>query len=75
MGSRKEVIVEELVLGPESEGDIVAMGLKDVVSLEEELNFKTFVQNSIIDVFYDDFDVSSASLFETDDLFFQKLMQ
>ena len=32
-----------------------------------------FVLNSILDVFYDDIDISVANLFDTDDLFFSKV--
>ena len=70
-----EVIVEELLIDPESKEYITAPELKDVVDQEKELDFETYVLNSIMDVFYDDLDVSFANLFETNDVFLLKLMQ
>ena len=65
----EEPIVEELVLTPESGEDIPAMKLKDIADLKKELNFESYVIESIMDVFYNDLDVSFPHLFETDDLF------
>ena len=49
------------------------MELKDTVNQEEECDFASYVLNSILDIFYDDFDMSVANLFDTDDLFFSKV--
>ena len=51
----KEAIVEELALPLESKEDIAPVKLKDAAGQEEELDFKTYVVNSIMDVFYNDF--------------------
>ena len=53
--------------------DIATMGLKDANDQNKESDFETFIHNSFIDAFYDDFDVSLANLFEADDLFFFKV--
>ena len=39
----------------------------------EKLDLKAYILNSIMDVFYDDYDVSFAALFETNDLFYFKV--
>ena len=49
------------------------MELKNTVDQEEECDFISFVLNSILDVFYDDFDMSVENLFNTDDLFFSNV--
>ena len=49
------------------------MELKNTVDQEKECDFASYVLNSILDVFYDDFDMSMANLFDTDDLFFIKV--
>ena len=40
---------------------------------DEELDLKAYVLSCIMDVFYDDYDVSLAALFETDNLFYSKV--
>ena len=66
-----DVPMKELILAKEElEGDIAALELKDVDGQNEELDLETYVLNSIMDLFYDDYDVSFAALFETSDLFF-----
>ena len=53
---------------------VVTMEPKEAGDHNEELDFEAFINNSFIDVFYDDdFDVSLTNLFETDDLFFSKV--
>ena len=49
------------------------MELKNIVDQEEECDFVFYVLIRILDVFYDDFDMSVENLFDTDDLFFSKL--
>ena len=49
------------------------MELKDTVDQEKEYDFASYVLNSILDVFYDDFNISMANVFDTDDLFFSKV--
>ena len=71
--AKKEAIMEELAMELESNKGIAAMGLKDADDHNKESDFETFIYNSFIDAFYDDFDVSLANLFEADDLFFSKV--
>ena len=40
---------------------------------QNECNFESYVLYSILDVFYDDVDISIAHLFEIDDIFFSKV--
>ena len=47
--------------------------MKDVVDQEEECDFKSYVLNSIIDVFYNVLDIALENMFEIDDLFFSKV--
>ena len=37
------------------------------------VDLETFIQNSFIDAFYDDFDVSLVELFKANDLFYSKV--
>ena len=68
-----ELVVEELVQTEEPKEDIPVVELKNTVDQEEEYDFASFVLNSILDVFYDDFDMSLENLFDNDDLFFSKV--
>ena len=68
------VIVEELIVAEEEPKEVVAIPeSKATNDQDEEPDLEAYVLNSIIDVFYDDFDVSFAALFETDDLFYSKV--
>ena len=49
------------------------MELKNTADQEEKCDFASFVLNSILDVFYDDFDMSVENLFDTDNLVFLKV--
>ena len=69
----EETVIEELVPVEEPKEDIPAMKMKDTVNQKEECNFTSFVLNSILDIFYDDFDMSMVNLFDINDLFFSKL--
>ena len=69
----EEPVVEELVQVKEPKEDIPIVELKDTVDQEEECDFASYILNSILNVFYDDFDMSMADLFDTDDLFFSKV--
>ena len=69
----EEPVVEELVQIEESEGDIPTVELKDTIDQEEECDFASYVLNSILDIFYDDFDMFVENLFDTDNLFFSKV--
>ena len=69
----EEAVVEELVLSEEPKEVIPAVEQKKADDQEEECDFTSFVLNSILDVFYDDIDISVANLFDTDDLFFSKV--
>ena len=40
---------------------------------QKECDFESYVLDSILDVFYDDVDISIAHLFEIDDIFFSKV--
>ena len=66
-------MVEELVHVEEPKKDIPTVELKNTVDQEEECDFKSYVLNSILDVFYDDFDMSVENLFDTDNLVFLKV--
>ena len=66
----KEAVVEEPVLSEEPEEVIPAVEQKKANDQEDECDFASFVLNSILDVFYDDIDISVANLFDNDDLFF-----
>ena len=44
-----------------------------VQSKDAAMDQETSIQNSFVDTFYNDFDVSLAELFEADDLFFSKV--
>ena len=66
-------IVEELIQTLESEHDIPAVEQKVTGDQQKEHDFESYVLDSILDVFYDDVDVSLANLFDTDDLFFSKI--
>ena len=72
----KEVIVEEPMVeeliqasGPEEDIPIVEQKITD--DQQKEHDFESYVLDSILDVFYDDVDISIAHLFETDDIFFK----
>ena len=69
----KEAVVEELVLNKEPEEVIPTEEQKKADDQEEECDFASFVLNNILDVFYDDIDISVGNLFDTDDLFFSKV--
>ena len=66
----KEEIVEELVLNEGPEEAIPTEEQKDADDQKKECDFADFIFNNILDVFYDDIDISVANLFDTDDLFF-----
>ena len=55
---------EEVIAIPES---------KATNDQDEEPDLEAYVLNSIMDVFYDDYNVSFAALFKTDDLFYSKV--
>ena len=68
------VVVEELIMAEEEPKEDVAIPkVKATEDQDEELDLEAYILNSIMDVFYDDFDVSLAALFETDDLFYSKV--
>ena len=68
------VIVEELIVAEEEPKEDVAIPeVKATDDQDEELDLEAYVLNSIMDVFYDDYDVSFAALFEIDDLFYSKV--
>ena len=68
------VIVEELIVAEEEpKEDVATPEVKTADDQDEELDLKAYVLNSIMDDFYDDYDVSFAALFETDDLFYSKV--
>ena len=68
------VIVEDLIVAEEEPKENVTIPeVKATEDQDEELDLKAYVLNSIMDVFYDDYDVSFAALFETDDLFYSKV--
>ena len=69
----KEAVVEELVPSEEPEEAIPAVKQKKADDQEKECNFASFILNNILDVFYDDIDISVANLFDTDDLFCSKV--
>ena len=66
--------VEELIVAEEkSKEDVATPEVKTTDDQNEELDLEAYVLNSIMDIFYDDYDVSFAALFETDDLFYSKV--
>ena len=68
------MIVEELIVVGEEPEEVVAIPeSKATDDQDEEPDLEAYVLNSIMDVFYDDYDVSFAALFETDDLFYSKV--
>ena len=69
----KEAVIEELMLSEEPEEVIPAPERKEADDQKGERDFASFVFNNIIDVFYDDIDISVGNLFDTDDLFFSKV--
>ena len=71
----KKPVVEELVQSTELKDKISATEIKKVADEEVECDFESFIFKSIIDVFYDDLDVSLSNLFNTDDVSVQRLMQ
>ena len=66
----KEAVVEELVLSEEPEEVVSAPEQKEADDQEGECDFTSFVFNNIVDVFYDDIDISVGNFFDTDDVFF-----
>ena len=69
----KEAMIEELVLSEELEEVIPAPERKEADDQKGECDFAYFIFNNIIDVFYDDIEISVGNLFDTDDLFFSKV--
>ena len=70
------VIVEELIVAEEEPEEVVAIPeSKAIDDQDEEPDLEAYVLNSIMDVFYDDYDVSFAALFELMICFTLKLMQ
>ena len=69
----EEAVVEELMLSEEPEEVIPAAEQKKADDQEEECDFTSFVLNGILDVFYDDIDISVVNLFDTNDIFFSKV--
>ena len=68
------VNMDELIVAEEEpEGGAATLEEKVADDRDKEPDLETFVLNSIIDIFYDDYDVSIAELFETDDLFTSKV--
>ena len=61
------------MLSEEPKAVIPAVEQKKADDQEEKCDFTSFILNSILDVFYDDIDISVANLFDTDDLFFSKV--
>ena len=57
----------------EPEGEISTTETKEVTDQERECDFKSFFFKSIIDIFYDDLNVSLSNLFNTDNVFFSKV--
>ena len=67
------VDVEELIVTEEEpKEEIATPKVKTTDDQDGELDLEVYVLNSIMDLFYDDYDVSFDALFETDDLFFSK---
>ena len=69
----REAVIEELVLSEEPEEVIPASEQKEADDQEGEWDFASFIFNNIIDVFYDDIDISVGNLFNTNNLFFSKV--
>ena len=66
--------VEELIVAEEEPKENIATPkVKTTDDQDEELDLEAYVLNSIMDVFYDDYDVSFEALFETDDFFYSKV--
>ena len=68
------VIVEELIVAEEEPKEDVA--ITEVKATDDQVSkpdLEAYILNSIMDVFYDDYDVSFAALFETDDFFYSKV--
>lgn len=66
--------VEELVLAEEEpKEDTATSDVKVAGDQDEEPDLETYILNSIMDIFYDDYDVSFSVLFETDDVFYSKV--
>ena len=57
-----------MVQSTEPKGDISILKMKKVVDQERDYNFESFLFKSIIDIFYDDLDVSLSNMFNTDNL-------
>ena len=57
----------------EPKEDVATPEVNTTDDQDEELDLEAYVQNSIMDVFYDDYEVSFTALFETDDLFYSKV--
>ena len=66
-------IEEMIVAEKEPKEDTVTPEVKAIDGQNEELDLEAYVLNSIMDLFYDDYDVSLTALFETDDLFYSKI--
>ena len=66
-------VVEELVQTEEPKENIPPVKLKNTIDQEKECDFTTFVLNGILDIFYNDFDIYVANLFDTVNLFFSKV--
>ena len=68
------VDVEELILAEEEpEENTATSDVKAAGDQNEEPDLETYILNSIMDIFYDDYDVSFSTLFETDDVFYSKV--
>ena len=66
--------VEELIVTEEEpKEDTVTPKVKATDGQNEKLDLEAYILNSIIDLFYDDYNVSLTALFKTDDLFYSKM--
>ena len=69
-----EPTLEELIMDENITAEGMEVAIGDVGQNEDAtVNLETFVQNSFIGTFCDDFVISLSSLFELDDLFFSKV--
>ena len=66
--------VEELIVAEEEPKENVATPeVKTTNDQDGELDLEAYVLNSIMDLFYDDYDIFFTALFKTDDLFYSKV--
>ena len=66
--------MEELITAEEGpKEDVATPEAKTTDDQDGELDFEAYVLNSIMNIFYDDYDVSLIPLFEADGLFYSKM--